>query len=212
MSSSSGKVFFDVGISLDGYMAGANAGPGNPLGDGGRAMHGWVFQTATFREILGIPGGGGEQGTPDDERVKQVFARAGAYVMGRRMFDEGEVGWPENPPFRAPVYVLTHSPREPWVRLGGTTFHFVTDGLESALAQAKAAAGGKDVRISGGVDTVRQCIRAGLVDECTIHVSPSLLGAGLRLLDDLAPGELKLQPVGATSSALVTHLDYSFVS
>jgi dihydrofolate reductase len=212
MSSSSGKVFFDVGISLDGCMAGPNAGPGNPLGDGGRAMHGWVFQTATFREILGIPGGGGEQGTPDDERVKQVFARAGAYVMGRRMFDEGEVGWPENPPFRAPVYVLTHSPREPWVRLGGTTFHFVTDGLESALAQAKAAAGGKDVRISGGVDTVRQYIRAGLVDECTIHVSPSLLGAGLRLLDGLAPGELKLQPAGATSSALVTHLDYRFVS
>ncbi|MGJ7537127.1 MULTISPECIES: dihydrofolate reductase family protein [unclassified Variovorax] len=210
MSSSSGKVFFDVGISLDGCMAGPNAGPGNPLGDGGRAMHGWVFQTATFREILGIPGGGGEQGTPDDERVKRVFARAGAYVMGRRMFDEGEVSWPENPPFRAPVYVLTHSPREPWVRLGGTTFHFVTDGLESALAQAKAAAGGKDVRISGGADTVRQYIKAGLVDECTIHVAPSLLGAGLRLLDGLAPEELKMTPVGAESSALVTHLDYRF--
>ncbi|UVH57320.1 dihydrofolate reductase family protein [Variovorax paradoxus] len=210
MSSSSGKVFFDVGISLDGCMAGPNAGPGNPLGDGGRAMHGWVFQTATFREILGIPGGGGEQGTPDDERVKRVFARAGAYVMGRRMFDEGEVSWPENPPFRAPVYVLTHSPREPWVRLGGTTFHFVTDGLESALAQAKVAAGGKDVRISGGADTVRQYIKAGRVDECTIHVAPSLLGAGLRLLDGLAPEELKMTPVSAESSALVTHLDYRF--
>lgn len=205
---SSSKVFFDVGISLDGYMAGPNASPANPMGDGARAMHGWIFQTATFRELLGIPGG--ERGSPDDARVQQVFARAGAFVMGRRMFDEGEVSWPENPPFRGPVYVLTHSPREPWVRQGGTTFHFVTDGLESAVAQARAAAGGKDVRISGGVDTVRQAIRARVLDECTIHVAPSLLGAGKRLFDDLAPAEFKLVPVQATSSALVTHLDYRF--
>ncbi|QNK70460.1 dihydrofolate reductase family protein [Variovorax sp. PAMC26660] len=205
----SSKVFFDVGISLDGYMAGPNAGPDNPMGDGASAMHGWVFQTATFREILGIPGG--EQDTSDDALVKRVFARAGAYVLGRRMFDEGEVSWPENAPFRAPVYVLTHSPREPWVRQGGTTFHFVTDGIESALAQAKAAAGGKDVRISGGVHTIRQYIKAGLLDECTIHVAPVLLGAGLRLLDQLAPNVLKLETVSATSSKLVTHLDYRFV-
>jgi dihydrofolate reductase len=204
----SSKVFFDVGLSLDGYMAGPNARPGNPLGDGGPAMHGWVFETASFRELFGIPGG--DSGSADDALVRRLFARTGAYVMGRRMFDEGEVGWPENPPFRAPVYVLTHSPREPWVRQGGTTFHFVTDGIESALAQAKAAAGDKDVRISGGADTIRQYIQAGLIDECTVHVTPALLGAGLRLLDQLAPEELKLETVSAISSKLVTHLDYRF--
>jgi dihydrofolate reductase len=142
--------------------------------------------------------------------VQQVFARAGAYVMGRRMFDEGEVAWPENPPFRAPVYVLTHSPREPWVRQGGTTFHFVTDGLESALSQARAAAGDKDVRISGGIDTVQQAIQAGVLDECTIHLAPILLGAGRRLFDGIEPEKMKLVPVRADSSALVTHLDYRF--
>jgi dihydrofolate reductase len=205
----SSKVFFDVGLSLDGYMAGPNARPGNPLGDGGPAMHGWVFETASFRELFGIPGG--DSGSADDALVRRLFARTGAYVMGRRMFDEGEVGWPENPPFRAPVYVLTHSPREPWVRQGGTTFHFVTDGIESALAQAKAAAGDKDVRISGGADTIRQYIQAGLIDECTVHVTPALLGAGLRLLDQLAPEELKLETVSAISSKLVTHLDYRFI-
>jgi dihydrofolate reductase len=130
--------------------------------------------------------------------------------MGRRMFDEGEVAWPENPPFRAPVYVLTHSPREPWVRQGGTTFHFVTDGLESALSQARAAAGDKDVRISGGIDTVQQAIQAGVLDECTIHLAPILLGAGRRLFDGIEPEKMKLVPVRADSSALVTHLDYRF--
>jgi dihydrofolate reductase len=204
----SSKVFFDVGLSLDGYMAGANARPGNPLGDGGPAMHGWVFETASFRELFGIPGG--DSNSADDALIRRLFSRTGAYVMGRRMFDEGEVGWPENPPFRAPVYVLTHSPREPWVRQGGTTFHFVTDGIESALAQAKAAAGDKDVRISGGADAIRQYIQAGLIDECTVHVTPALLGAGLRLLDPLAPEELKLETVSAISSKLVTHLDYRF--
>lgn len=207
---SSSKVFFDVGLSLDGYMAGPNAKPDNPLGDGGPAMHGWVFETASFRELFGIPGG--DSGSADDALIRRLFSRTGAYVMGRRMFDEGEVGWPENPPFRAPVYVLTHSPREPWVRQGGTTFHFVTDGIESALAQAKAAAGGKDVRISGGADAIRQYIQAGLVDECTLHVAPSLLGAGLRLFDRLALGELKLETVNAASSKLVTHLDYRFAA
>jgi dihydrofolate reductase len=206
----SSKVFFDVGLSLDGYMAGPNARPGNPLGDGGPAMHGWVFETASFRELFGIPGG--DSNSADDALIRRLFSRTGAYVMGRRMFDEGEVGWPENPPFHAPVYVLTHSPREPWVRQGGTTFHFVTDGIESALAQAKAAAGDKDVRISGGADTIRQYIQAGLIDECTVHVTPALLGAGLRLLDQLAPEELKLETVSAISSKLVTHLDYRFTA
>jgi dihydrofolate reductase len=127
------KVFFDVGVSLDGYLAGPNRGPGNPLGDRGTRIHTWMFQTASFLDHIGVSGG---ETSPDDDLVRRVFERAGAYVMGRRMFDEGEVGWPENPPFRAPVFVLTHSAREPWPRAGGNTFHFVTDGIASALAQA----------------------------------------------------------------------------
>jgi dihydrofolate reductase len=119
-------VFFDVGMSLDGYIAGPSAAPGNPLGDGGVGMHTWAFHTATFRERLGI--GGGDT-SHDDQLVKRVFDRAGAHVMGRRMFDEGEVGWPEEAPFRSPVFVLTHRAREPWKRKGGTTFYFVTDGI-----------------------------------------------------------------------------------
>src|ERR1700730_13380538 len=137
-----GKVFVDVGLSLDGYLAGPNRRPGNPLGDGGPTIHNWLFQTATFREILALPPG---PPPPDDLIVKALFDRAGAYVMGRRMFDEGEVGWPENAPFHAPVYVLTHNVRAPWARKGGTTFYFVTDGIMSALDKSKAAAGDKDV-------------------------------------------------------------------
>jgi dihydrofolate reductase len=140
--------------------------------------------------------------------IKLVFDRTGAYVMGRHMFDEGERGWPENPPFGAPVFVLTHTAREPWRRKGGTTFFFVTDGIASALEQAKQAAGGKDVRISGGADTIRQFIEAGLIEEFTLHVAPVLLGGGVRLFDQLGPKELELQQVGAIASTLVTHIDY----
>ena len=110
------NVFIDVGVSLDGYLAGTNRGPGNPLGYGGTRIHEWMFQTASFLERIGLSGG---ETSPDDALVREVFERAGAYVMGSRMFDEGGVGWPENPPFRAPVFVLTHSAREPWPKEGG---------------------------------------------------------------------------------------------
>jgi dihydrofolate reductase len=199
------KVFFDVGVSLDGFLAGANRGPGNPLGDKGVSIHQWVFKTATFLERIG--GSGGES-SPDDMLVKEVFGRAGAHLMGRRMFDEGEVGWPENAPFRTPVFVLTHSPREPWVRKGGTTFFFVTDGIASALKQAKAAAGEKDVRVSGGAETIRQFIEADLIDEFTLHIAPVVLGTGLRLLDHLTPDKLSVEQLEASSSPLVTHITY----
>ncbi len=165
------EVFVDVGVSLDGYIAGPNGGPGNPLGDGGTRIHQWLFQTAGFCERLGLPGG---QSSSDDQLVRRVFERAGAYVMGRRMFDEGELGWPEDAPFRAPVFVLTHSPREPWKRKGGTAFFFVTDGIESALRQAKAAASGRDVRVAGGAETIRQYLDAGMVDELALHIAPML--------------------------------------
>jgi dihydrofolate reductase len=202
------KVFVDVGLSLDGYLAGPNRRPGNPLGDGGPTIHSWLFQTAYFRQMLSLPPG---QPSPDDPIVRALFDRAGAYVIGRRMFDEGEVGWPENAPFHAPVFVLTHAPRAPWPRPGGTTFHFVTDGSESALRQAKAAAAGKDVRISGGADTIRQYLLAGLVDEITIHVAPLLLGNGLRLFDTLGLAGIRLEQQEVVSSPLVTHINYRVV-
>ena len=127
------------------------------------------------------------------------------------MFEEGEVGWPENAPFHAPVFVLTHAPRAPWPRPGGTTFHFVIDGIESALRQAKAAAGDKDVRISGGADAIRQYLLAGLVDEIAIHVAPLLLGSGLRLFDVLGLAGVALEQQEVTSSPLVTHINYRVV-
>lgn len=203
------KVFFDVGVSLDGYIAGPNRGPHNPLGDGGVGIHQWVFKTATFCERLGASSG---ETSADDALVREVFDRAGAYVLGRRMFDEGEVGWPENAPFRAPVFVLTHAPREPWVRPGGTTFFFVTDGIESALAQAQAAAGGKDVRISGGADTIRQYLAAGLIDEFTLHLAPVLLGSGVRLFEHLTPEQLRVEQTEVSHSPLVTHVSYRVVT
>lgn len=200
------QVFVDVAVTLDGYLAGPNAHPGNPMGDGAVAMHAWMFRSATFLEKIGVAGG--ERDTPDDRLVQQVFGRCGAYVMGRRMFDEGEVAWPENAPFNAPVFVVTHKARAPWPRLGGTTFHFVTDGFESALVQARAAAGAKDVRISGGAHTIREALVAGAVDEVTLHVSPLLLGAGNRLFDGLAPAAARLVPESAVHAPLTSHLRY----
>jgi len=200
------KVFFDVGVSLDGYIAGPNRGPKNPLGDGGVGMHEWIFRTATFRDRLGLGGAG--EASVDDATVKHVFERTGANVMGRCMFDEGEVNWPEDAPFRSPVFVLTHDVREPWVRKGGTTFYFVTDGIESALAQAKAAAKGKDVRISGGAETIRQYLDAGHIDEFTLHIAPVILGEGVRLFHRLSPEKLKVEQTASSGSPLVTHVDY----
>ncbi|MGV3661038.1 MAG: dihydrofolate reductase family protein [Prosthecobacter sp.] len=203
------KTFIDVAISLDGYIAGPNGRAGNPLGDGGLRLHEWMFKTAAFLDHISQTGG--ETG-PDNDLVEHVFARAGAYVLGRNMFNEGEVGWPEEAPFRAPVYVLTHTPREPWVRKGGTTFYFVTDGFDSALQQAKAAAGGKDVRISGGADVIQQALKAGVVDEMTLHLAPLLLGAGVRLFDTLTDEHVRLQQVSAVASpAGTTHLSYKIV-
>ncbi|TDD41330.1 dihydrofolate reductase [Nonomuraea terrae] len=195
-----GKVFFDLAMSLDGYISGPDARPGNPLGDGGERLHTWMYRTAAFMKLIGR-GNGGETG-PDDDLVRRTIERAGASVMGRRMFDEGEVGWPEEAPFHHPVFVVTSRAREPWVRKGGTTFTFVTDGVESALAQAKAAAGGKDVRVSGGASLVRQCLAAGVIDEGVIHLAPVLLGAGIRLFDGLPDA------AGVGLDGPVAHLDY----
>ena len=140
------------------------------------------------------------------------FARIGANIMGKRMFDEGEASWPEEAPFHNPVFVLTHEQRKPWSRPGGTTFYFVNDDLHTVLAKAREAAGEKDVRISGGGDIVAQYLNAGLVEELRLDLSPVLLGAGLRLFDAVDPQRVKLQLAEVTSSPRVTHLEYSVSS
>src|SRR5258708_22822447 len=199
------KVFFDVAVSLDGYIAGPNRGPRNPLGDRGTSMHNWMFQTASFSKMIGLPGGDTGE---DDAAVRAVFERSGAYVMGRHMFEEGEIGWPEEAPFHAPVFVLTHAPREPWPRKGGTTFTFVTDGMKRALEQAKAAARGKDVRVSGGAQTIRQFLKAGLGDEFTPPLAPVILRPGVGLFDHMAPGDFTPEQAQVIPSRLATHITY----
>jgi dihydrofolate reductase len=198
-------VFVDVGMSLDGFIAGPNGRAGNPLGDGGTRIHQWIYPLAAFQSRMGVSGG---VTGPDNDVVEAVFARTGAYVMGRHMFDEGEVGWPEEAPFHAPVFVVTHQPREPWVRSGGTTFTFMTTGFENALKQARAAAGGRDVRLSGGAALIQQGLLAGVVAELTIHVAPVLLGAGVPLFDRATAARTALQQVRATPGSEVTHLTY----
>ena len=201
-----GKVFVDLAISLDGYIAGPNAGISNPLGDNGPRLHQWKYGVAAFRALLGLPGG---STGADNDLVREVTDRAGAFILGRRMFDEGEVSWPDPSPFAGPVFVLTNTPREPWVRRDNT-FYFVTDGARSALDQARAAAGEKDVQISGGAGTVCQYLNAGLVDELQLHIAPVLLGAGTRLFDGCEPGLRVLSQTRVSESSKGTvHVRYA---
>jgi dihydrofolate reductase len=203
-----GIVTAHMSMSLDGYVAGPNAGAGNPLGDGGVLIQQWMFDLASFREMQGLSGG---QTNKDDEELRQRFAPTGAVVMGRLMFDEGEGPWGDYPPFRMPVFVVTHQPRERLVKEGGTTFTFLTDGIESALEQAKAAAGDKNVNIAGGADTVQQFIRAGLLDELEIHLAPLLFGEGIRLFDKIGPQHVELENMRVVASPKVTHLRFRVV-
>ena len=205
-------------MSLDGFVAGPNLSMDNPLGEGGLQLHQWVFPTKTFRSLHG-DGGGGETGVNDDV-LREAFENLGATIMGRHMFgplrghrgtDPWKGWWGDEPPFHHPVFVLTHHARPPLPMQGGTTFHFVTDGIESALAQAKQAAGSKDVAIGGGANTVQQFLAAGLLDEIEIHVAPVLLGAGARLLDNIDPRKVKLEQVRTLSGPGVTHLKYRVV-
>ncbi len=197
-------IFADMGASLDGFSAGPHAGPDNALGDGGHRLHQWVFALESWRERQGRAGG---ETNRDDAIVTETYQRTGAYVMGRRMFDEGEVGWPDPPPFQAPVFVVTHRPRAPWVRQGGTTFTFVPDGVESAVEQARHAADGKDVRVAGGASIVQQAINARLLDEVQVHLAPVLLGDGTRLFDGIRP-DVDLDVTRVVESAQTTHLTY----
>jgi dihydrofolate reductase len=201
------NVFVHLGMSLDGFIAGVNRGPKNPLGHRGVKMHEWMFYQRAFREKLKL-GEGGETGA-DNEIVEATFERIGANVMGKRMFEEGETNWPEEAPFYTPVFVLTHQRRAPWERPGGTTFYFVNDGIHGALDQARRAAGEKDVRISGGADVVRQYLNAGLVDELALALSPLLVGDGLRLFDGVDRRKVSFEIVEAIASNRVMHLRYA---
>jgi dihydrofolate reductase len=200
------KVFFSVGLSLDGFIAGENRGPDNPMGDRGTSIHEWIFEQRVFRENLGL-GAGGETGA-DNQYLEALLARTGASIMGKRMFEEGERSWPENAPFHTPVFVLTSERRSPWQRPGGTTFYFVNDGPESALEQARAAVGGKDIRIAGGATIIRRYLETGLVDEFKLSLSPRWLGRGLRLFEHVDLPAFELTIADVLASPRVTHLEY----
>ena len=203
------NIFFDIGLSLDGFMAGLNGGPNNPLGDEGVKIHDWMFKQKAFLEHLSLPGG--ESDNIDNTIIEEIFNRTGASILGKRMFEEGEANWPEDAPFRTPVYVLTHQKRDPWIRKGGTTFYFVNDGIESALLQAKQAAGNKDVRISGGANTIQQYLNAGLIDEFMIHVAPIMLSSGVRLFENIKKEKSSFEIIEAINSPRVTHLRYKVI-
>ncbi|MEU4689680.1 dihydrofolate reductase family protein [Actinoplanes sp. NPDC023714] len=198
-------VFFSVSMSLDGFIAPSS--PDELMGRQWRELQAWVFPLRFFRENLKF-GEGGEEGR-DNDIARATFERTGASVMGRRMFDAGEHAWPEDAPFHTPVFVVTHEKRDPWERAGGTTFHFVNDGIESALEQARAAAGPRDVRIAGGGETILRFLDAGLVDEFSIALSPVLFGAGVRLFDGIDASRIALSAAGSESSPRVTHLTYT---
>jgi dihydrofolate reductase len=200
------NVFFSTGISLDGFIAGLNASPTNPLGDGGAEIHKWMFLQRSFRRIANL-GDNGQTGV-DDKIVEEIFNRTGANIIGMKLFEEGEANWSEDPPFHSPVFVLTHKPRGSWQRKGGTTFHFVNDGVESALQQVRQVAVRKDVRITGGAQTIQQFLNAGLVDEFTIHYAPLFLGQGVRLFDRIEKEKFSVQIIEVVHSPHVTHLRY----
>src|SRR5688500_4809295 len=200
-----------VSMSLDGYVAGPNPTTEEPLGKGGEGLHEWAFATDSWREQHGREGG---ERNADAEVIARVTENVGAHIMGRKMFDGGEGPWDESwkgwwgddPPFHTPVFVLTHHPREPIEMQGGTTFVFVTDGVEAALEQARAAAGERAVAIAGGAAAVQQYLAAGLLDELLLHGVPVMLGGGTRLLDNA--GDPKLEPVEVIASPAVTHIRY----
>jgi dihydrofolate reductase len=201
-----GKVFFDVGITVDGYIAGPNGGPANPLGDGGISIHDWMFRQKSFREHLNMEGG--EDNNQDNDIISSIFNRIGANIMGKRMFEEGEANWPEEAPFNTPVYVLTGQKREPWKRKGGTIFYFTNEPIEAVLQKARKEAGQKDVRISGGADVIRQYLNACLIDEFAVHIAPMILGRGVRLFENIKKEKFSVEISSTIHSPLVTHLFY----
>jgi dihydrofolate reductase len=199
-------------ISIDGYGAGPNQNLHNPLGVGGEAMHEWAFATRTFRRLHGNEGG--STGV-DDDFAARGFDNIGAWILGRNMFgpirgpwpdDAWKGWWGDNPPYHTPVFVLTHHPRASITMSGGTIFHFVTDGIHAALERAADVAGGRDIRLGGGVATIRQYLRAGLIDEMHLAVSPVLLGSGEHLFTDIDAGNLGYRCTQHVPTPAVTHI------
>ena len=199
-------------VSLDGYGAGPDQGIENPLGAGGEELHEWLVATRTFSRLYGKESG---STGPDDELAARGFADVGAWIMGRNMFGPVRGPWPDeswrgwwgkNPPYHCSVFVLTHHPRAPLPMEGGTTFHFVTGGIQEALQRAREAARGQDVRIGGGVSTVRQYVQAGLVDEMHLAIAPTLLGSGEALLAGLDLPALGYECARFVASEKATHV------
>ena len=201
-------------VSIDGFGAGPRQDLQNPLGVRGTELHGWFFHTDIFKKMQGKSGGAK---SIDNDIAAQAFENVGAWILGRNMFGPVRGPWPttgepwngwwgENPPYHTPVFVLTHHAREPLVMAGGTTFHFITDGAESALEQAKAAAKGKDVRIGGGVSVLRQYLSAGKVDEVHLAVSPVLLGEGEHLFTGINLHQLGFTSVRTVAGENATHV------
>jgi dihydrofolate reductase len=207
------KVRVDISMSLDGFVAGPNQSLEDPLGIGGMQLHEWVIRLEAWRSAQGLPGG---EVDVDSELVTESTGSSGAVVMGRRMYSGGSGPWEndpnaggwwgDEPPFHTPVFVVTHHPRELREMQGGTTFAFVTDGVESAVEQARAVAGEQDVLVAGGGSVVQQCLAAGLLDEIQVHVAPVLLGSGVRLFEDASPAGLELERV--VDGPLATHIKY----
>jgi dihydrofolate reductase len=201
-----GQVIADITMTLDGFIAGPDDGVEKPLGEGGERIHEWLYDTTSWRELHGQTGG---EERVDGALVAEAFERSGAVVMGKRMFENGNGpnGWGEKPPFHKPVFVLTHEAREPSVK-EGTTFTFVTGGIEDALDQARAAAGDKDVQVSGGANAIQQFIKAGLLDELQVHVAHVLLGDGIPLFGRLGPEQIELESTRVMDAPGVTHLQF----
>ena len=205
------RLKLNITMSLDGYVAGPEQSPEHPLGIGGEELHGWVVPLEAWREGHGLEGGEVNESTPF---VEDILGGAGASIMGRNMFGGGPGPWDESwkgwwgdhPPFHHPVFVVTSHPREPLEMQGGTTFHFITDGIESALEQARAAAGGKGVSLGGGASVAQQYLAAGLLDELVVSIVPILLGGGARLFDNA--GDAKLEQVESVGAPGVTHIRY----
>ncbi|MCM5530645.1 dihydrofolate reductase family protein [Parasegetibacter sp. NRK P23] len=200
-----GKIIFDSGISLDGFFAGANRSPSNPMGGVSGQLHQWMFKQKAFWKHIKMEGGL-EYGA-DSKLIDDVFDRTGSYIMGKRMFEEGEVVWAEDL-YEADVYVLTNERREPWRQKGATTFYFINDGIESALEKAESSAKGKDIRIQGGANTIQQFLNAGLVDEFFIHIAPVFLGSGIRLFEGIDKDKYDIEIIEVIPSNLTTHLRY----
>jgi dihydrofolate reductase len=206
------KVFFSVVASLDGFIAPDGMTLDHADDPGYKQwrsqwmkLQNWVFKQRFFRENLKL-GEGGETGR-GNQMLEEVFSRTGVSIMGKRMFDLGERMWPEDAPFHTPVFVLTHQVRKPWERPGGTTFYFVNDGIESALAKARKAAGDRDIRIAGGANVIQQYLNAGLVDEFTVHYSPVFFGLGASLFSGISSG-VNVKIKEAVPSKEVTHITY----